>query len=178
MSTTNPESAYNYKVVRQFAIMTVVWGIVGMTVGVLIAAQLVWPDLNFGLALDQLRPPAAAAYQPGDLRLRRLRAVRHQLLRGAAHLPGTPVLRHPRLLHLLGLAAGGDPAGHACRWANTSSKEYAEIGVHRSRSWSRWSGSPTRWCSSAPWSSARSSTSMWATGSSAGSSSPSRCSTW
>ncbi|HHX6659623.1 TPA: hypothetical protein ACVGKT_005917, partial [Pseudomonas aeruginosa] len=26
MSTTNPESAYNYKVVRQFAIMTVVWG--------------------------------------------------------------------------------------------------------------------------------------------------------
>ncbi len=25
MSTTNPESAYNYKVVRQFAIMTVVW---------------------------------------------------------------------------------------------------------------------------------------------------------
>ncbi|WP_237757658.1 hypothetical protein, partial [Pseudomonas aeruginosa] len=24
MSTTNPESAYNYKVVRQFAIMTVV----------------------------------------------------------------------------------------------------------------------------------------------------------
>jgi len=35
--------AYNYKVVRQFALMTVVWGIVGMAVGVLIAAQLVWP---------------------------------------------------------------------------------------------------------------------------------------
>ena len=31
--------------VRQFAIMTVVWGIVGMLVGVLIAAQLLWPDL-------------------------------------------------------------------------------------------------------------------------------------
>ena len=29
---------YNDKVVRQFAIMTVVWGIVGMLVGVLIAA--------------------------------------------------------------------------------------------------------------------------------------------
>ncbi|VTM19278.1 cbb3-type cytochrome c oxidase subunit I [Pseudomonas aeruginosa] len=59
MSTTNPESAYNYKVVRQFAIMTVVWGIVGMTVGVLIAAQLVWPDLNFGLpwtSFGRLRP--------------------------------------------------------------------------------------------------------------------------
>ena len=31
---------YNYKVVRQFAIMTVVWGIVGMLVGVIIAAVL------------------------------------------------------------------------------------------------------------------------------------------
>lgn len=31
---------YNYKVVRQFAIMTVVWGIVGMLVGVIVAAQL------------------------------------------------------------------------------------------------------------------------------------------
>jgi cbb3-type cytochrome oxidase subunit 1 len=30
---------YNYKVVRQFAIMTVVWGIVGMLVGVYIAAS-------------------------------------------------------------------------------------------------------------------------------------------
>lgn len=37
---------YDYKVVRQFAIMTIVWGIVGMGVGVLIAAQLVWPQLN------------------------------------------------------------------------------------------------------------------------------------
>ena len=35
-------TTYNYKVVRQFAIMTVVWGIVGMLVGVLIAAQLVY----------------------------------------------------------------------------------------------------------------------------------------
>ena len=31
---------YNDRVVRQFAIMTVVWGIVGMLVGVIIAAQL------------------------------------------------------------------------------------------------------------------------------------------
>ncbi len=37
---------YNYKVVRQFAIMTVVWGIVGMSVGVLLAIQLVWPEVN------------------------------------------------------------------------------------------------------------------------------------
>ena len=33
-------TTYNDKVVRQFAIMTVVWGVVGMLVGVIIAAQL------------------------------------------------------------------------------------------------------------------------------------------
>ncbi len=50
---------YNDKVVRQFAIMTVVWGIVGMAVGVLIAAQLYWPALNFDipwLTYSRLRP--------------------------------------------------------------------------------------------------------------------------
>ena len=43
------QTTYNYKVVRQFTIMTVVWGIVGTAVGVLIAAQLVWLALNFDL---------------------------------------------------------------------------------------------------------------------------------
>src|SRR5687768_3630387 len=50
---------YNDKVVRQFTAMTVVWGIVGMTVGVLIAAQLYWPALNFDipwLSYGRLRP--------------------------------------------------------------------------------------------------------------------------
>jgi cytochrome c oxidase cbb3-type subunit I len=37
---------YNFDIVRQFSIMAVVWGIVGMGVGVLIAAELVWPGLN------------------------------------------------------------------------------------------------------------------------------------
>ncbi len=51
------QSTYNYKVVRQFAVMTVIWGIVGMLVGVIIAAQLVWPDLNLGfLHFGRLRP--------------------------------------------------------------------------------------------------------------------------
>jgi cytochrome c oxidase cbb3-type subunit 1 len=53
------QTTYNYKVVRQFTIMTVVWGIVGMLVGVLIAAQLVWPQLNFDLpwlTFSRLRP--------------------------------------------------------------------------------------------------------------------------
>src|SRR5210317_687845 len=52
-------SSYNDKVVRQFTIMTVVWGIVGMLVGVIIAAQLMWPALNFDvpfLTYSRLRP--------------------------------------------------------------------------------------------------------------------------
>ena len=53
------ETTYNYKVVRQFAIMTIVWGVVGMLVGVFIAAQLIWPELNFDtpwLSYGRLRP--------------------------------------------------------------------------------------------------------------------------
>lgn len=53
------ETTYNYKVVRQFAIMTIVWGIIGMLVGVIIAAQLIWPVLNFDVAwlsFGRLRP--------------------------------------------------------------------------------------------------------------------------
>ncbi len=59
MSSSATAETYNYKVVRQFTIMTVVWGIVGMAVGVLIAAQLVWPELSFGvpwLTYSRLRP--------------------------------------------------------------------------------------------------------------------------
>ncbi len=57
--TVASQTEYNYKVVRQFAIMTVIWGIVGMSVGVLIAAQLAWPALNFDtpwLTYSRLRP--------------------------------------------------------------------------------------------------------------------------
>ena len=59
MSKEINQTTYNYKVVRQFAITTVLWGIVGMAVGVLIAAQLVWPALNFDTAwfsFGRLRP--------------------------------------------------------------------------------------------------------------------------
>jgi cytochrome c oxidase cbb3-type subunit 1 len=50
---------YNDAVVRRFAFMTIIWGIVGMAVGVLIAAQLIWPNLNFNLpylSYGRLRP--------------------------------------------------------------------------------------------------------------------------
>jgi cytochrome c oxidase cbb3-type subunit 1 len=57
--TVTTDGTYNYKVVRQFAVMTVIWGIVGMLVGVIIAAQMAWPELNFGvpwLSFGRLRP--------------------------------------------------------------------------------------------------------------------------
>jgi len=50
---------YNYKIVRQFAIATVVWGVIGMAAGVFIAAQLAWPALNFDipwLSYGRVRP--------------------------------------------------------------------------------------------------------------------------
>ncbi len=53
------QTTYHDKVVRQFAVMTLVWGIVGMLVGVLIASQLAWPALNFDipwLTFSRLRP--------------------------------------------------------------------------------------------------------------------------
>jgi len=59
MSTTTVPSTYNDKVVRQFAVMTLVWGIVGMLVGVIIAAQLYWPTLGADipwLSYGRLRP--------------------------------------------------------------------------------------------------------------------------
>ncbi len=58
-TSSSPAPAYDVKVVKQFAIMTVVWGIVGMLVGVIIAAELVWPDINMHLPwfhFGRLRP--------------------------------------------------------------------------------------------------------------------------
>ncbi|MCU0773454.1 MAG: cytochrome-c oxidase, cbb3-type subunit I [Ideonella sp.] len=52
-------AAYNDSVVRNFALAAVLWGVVGMLVGVIIAAQLTWPALNFGIewiTYGRLRP--------------------------------------------------------------------------------------------------------------------------
>lgn len=60
MTQSNPSTVdYNFDVVRQFTVMTVIWGIFGTLVGVLIAAQLIWPALNFDtpwLTYSRLRP--------------------------------------------------------------------------------------------------------------------------
>ena len=58
-SSSSLQETYNDKVVRQFAIMTIVWGVVGMLVGLVIAAQLIWPALSFDvpwLTYSRLRP--------------------------------------------------------------------------------------------------------------------------
>jgi len=50
---------YNYDVVRKFTIMALVWGAVGMLVGVFIASELAWPALNMDLpwiTFGRLRP--------------------------------------------------------------------------------------------------------------------------
>ncbi|MBS0343127.1 MAG: cytochrome-c oxidase, cbb3-type subunit I [Proteobacteria bacterium] len=55
----SPPLIYEDTVVRQLAFMAVVWGVVGMLVGVVIAAQLTWPQLNLDipwLSYGRLRP--------------------------------------------------------------------------------------------------------------------------
>lgn len=56
----NPEKFYyDNKIVKQFAIATTFWGVIGMLVGLLAALQLVFPKLNFGLAVttfSHIRP--------------------------------------------------------------------------------------------------------------------------
>ena len=40
---------YDYDIVKKFAVMSLVWAVVGMAVGVYIASQLAWPFLNFDI---------------------------------------------------------------------------------------------------------------------------------
>jgi cytochrome c oxidase cbb3-type subunit 1 len=59
MASLDKSGTYNDKVVKQFTVMTVIWGIVGMLVGVIIASQLYWPALNLEmewLSFGRLRP--------------------------------------------------------------------------------------------------------------------------
>ena len=58
VSVTSKEQ-YNFDVVRQFSVMSLVWGVVGMLAGVYIAAELAWPLLNFDIpyiTFGRLRP--------------------------------------------------------------------------------------------------------------------------
>ncbi|MFA5172532.1 MAG: cytochrome-c oxidase, cbb3-type subunit I [Sulfuriferula sp.] len=55
---------YNFDIVKKFSIMAVVWGLVGMSVGVYIASELAWPFLNFDIpyiTFGRLRPVHTSA---------------------------------------------------------------------------------------------------------------------
>src|SRR3954468_7132166 len=117
---------YSYTAVRQFAVMTVVWGIVGMLVGVIIAAQLLWPELNFGpyLSYGRLRPlhTNAVIFAFGGSALF---ATSYYVVQRTCHVP----LFAPKLASftfwgwtaIIVLAAITLPAGM------TAGKEYAEL---------------------------------------------------
>ncbi len=58
-ATATATQQYNYDIVRKFAIMSVVWGVLGMSAGVYIASELAWPFLNFDIphiSFGRLRP--------------------------------------------------------------------------------------------------------------------------
>ena len=107
MQAPNPPAAvYNDTVVRQFALMSVVWGVVGMLVGVVIAAQLAWPELNFGipwLSYGRLRPlhTNAVIFAFGGCAL--FATSYHVVQRTCQVRLFVP---QARVLHLLGLAGG------------------------------------------------------------------------
>src|ERR1043166_4225301 len=59
MNTNVETFKYDNRIVRAFAIATVLWGIVGMSAGLLAAIQLFWPDANLNLqfvSFGRLRP--------------------------------------------------------------------------------------------------------------------------
>ncbi len=53
------DTQYDYDIVKKFAIMALVWGVLGMTAGTYIASELAFPFLNFDIAqitFGRLRP--------------------------------------------------------------------------------------------------------------------------
>ena len=116
---------YDNRIVRDFGYATVIWGVVGMLVGVIIALQMVIPALNLGfLSFGRLRPLHTNAVI--------FAFVGNAIFMGVYH--STQRLCKARMfsyflgrLHFYGwqliivLAAISLPAG------KTTSKEYAEL---------------------------------------------------
>ncbi|WJW75729.1 cytochrome-c oxidase, cbb3-type subunit I [Thiohalobacter sp. IOR34] len=58
-AATGTEQQYNYAVIRKFAVMALVWGVLGMSAGLYAALELAYPALNFDIAqitFGRLRP--------------------------------------------------------------------------------------------------------------------------
>jgi len=64
-ATSSPATEqYNYDIVKKFSVMALVWGVVGMLVGVWIASELAWPFLNFDspyISFGRFRPVHTSA---------------------------------------------------------------------------------------------------------------------
>ena len=125
-STAAP--AYEDGPVRMFTLAAVLWGVVGMTVGVLIAAQLAWPELNFGipwLSYGRLRPlhTNAVIFAFGGCAL-----MASSLLRRPAHLAGRALPAQARLVRVLGLAGGDRRRGDLA-----AARLHARQGIRRAR---------------------------------------------
>jgi len=58
VNPTRTAPGYDMDVVRGFAVSALIWGVVGMAVGLLAALQLAWPELNLGpwLHFGRIRP--------------------------------------------------------------------------------------------------------------------------
>jgi len=124
----NPVETFRYdnRIVRDFAFATVIWAVVGMTVGVLIALQMVMPFLNMGpfLSFGRLRPLHTNAVIFAFVGNAIFMGVYHSTQRLCKARMFSDLLSR---LHFWGwqliivLAAVSLPAG------KTSSKEYAEL---------------------------------------------------
>ncbi|MEE8387132.1 MAG: cbb3-type cytochrome c oxidase subunit I, partial [Acidiferrobacterales bacterium] len=121
------QETYNYKVVRQFAVMTIAWGVVGMLVGVLIASQMAWPVMNFDipwLTFGRLRPlhTNAVIFAFGGSALF---ATSYYIVQRTCHVrlfaPGLAAFTFWGWQLVIVLAVISLPMGY------TSSKEYAEL---------------------------------------------------
>lgn len=121
------QDTYNYKVVRQFAVMTIVWGVFGMLVGVLIASQMAWPVMNFDipwLTFGRLRPlhTNTVIFAFGGSALF---ATSYYIVQRTCHVrlfaPGLAAFTFWGWQLVIVLAAISLPMGY------TSSKEYAEL---------------------------------------------------
>ncbi len=58
-AATGSSEQYNYDIIRKFTLMALVWGLLGMSVGVYIASELAWPFLNLDIpqiTFGRLRP--------------------------------------------------------------------------------------------------------------------------
>ncbi len=107
---------YDNRIVRAFAIATVVWGIVGMLVGLLAAVQLFFPDANLNfqfITFGRIRPlhtnAVIFAFVGNGMFMR-------HLLFAATAVQGAHVQRFFELVQFLGLADSSlSPPRSRCR---------------------------------------------------------------